>query len=260
VMMMVVFLGMLFYLSWHGALFLIAAMPVVAYVSRVFGKRIEKVTEHEREDEGAVLSVLNRCLAAFKAARIGAMRAKALDTCGRGVEKFLGTVLLQLQACRRVRNGDEPGHGRSRLPRGSGGRGDGDPRGLSFGGYIAFLNVFLRAVSTVMGFFRPLADLYRLGETADPIQTFLATAAPEYFTPGDRVALRDVSFAYSGEPVLDRASLEVRPGEKVMIVGRNGTGKTTLANILAGYLAPNGGKVMLPGRRSCVTIPIEFSP
>jgi len=92
VMMMVVFLGMLFYLSWHGALFLIAAMPVVAYVSRVFGKRIEKVTEHEREDEGAVLSVLNRCLAAFKAARIGAMRAKALDTCGRGVEKFLGTV------------------------------------------------------------------------------------------------------------------------------------------------------------------------
>ncbi len=92
VVMMVVFLGMLFYLSWQGALFLMAAMPVVAYVSRVFGKKIEKVTEREREDEGAVLSVLNRCLATFKFTWIRPVREKALDAYGRGVAKFLGTA------------------------------------------------------------------------------------------------------------------------------------------------------------------------
>jgi len=260
VVMMVVFLGMLFYLSWQGALFLIAAMPAVAYVSRVFGKKIEKVTEYEREQEGAVLSVLNRCLAAFKVAKIEPIREKALDTYQRGVQKFLGTVYRNFKLAagyRTVTSLSMVGAdflavvvGAAMVIRGA----------LSFGGYIAFVNVFWRAVSTVMGFFRPLADMYRLGEIADRIQTFLATAAPEYFTPGDRVVLRDVSFAYSGEPVLKGASLEVRPGEKVMIVGRNGTGKTTLANILAGYLAPNGGEVVLPRNRSCVTVPVEFPP
>jgi len=48
VVMTVVFLGMLFYLSWQGAVALIAVTPILAYVSRVFGKKIEAVTGSER--------------------------------------------------------------------------------------------------------------------------------------------------------------------------------------------------------------------
>lgn len=260
VVMMVVFLAMLFYLSWQGALFLIAAMPVVAYVSRVFGKKIEEVTGHEREHEGAVLSTLNRCLAAFKFARIGPLREKALGTYGRGMGKFLETVYRNHKLAAGYGTVTSLGMvgadflavvvGAAMVIRGA----------LSFGGYIAFVNVFWRAVSTVMGFFRPLAEVHRLGAIADRIQTFLETTPPEYFTVGESVELREITLAYNAEPVLRSVNLAVRPRERVLVLGPNGAGKTTLANILAGYLAPNEGQVTLPARRSAVTIPIEYPP
>jgi energy-coupling factor transport system ATP-binding protein len=57
-----------------------------------------------------------------------------------------------------------------------------------------------------------------------------------------------VSFAYGGIPVLDGASLELRRGEVVALVGANGTGKTTLAKLAGGLLEPAAGRVAREGR------------
>ena len=55
---------------------------------------------------------------------------------------------------------------------------------------------------------------------------------------------------FSAEPVLDGASLEIRPGQHVGLVGPNGAGKTTLLNILMGDLPQDAGEVTLaPGAR-----------
>ncbi len=55
---------------------------------------------------------------------------------------------------------------------------------------------------------------------------------------------------FSADPVLDGASLEIRPGEHVGLVGPNGAGKTTLLNILIGDLSPDGGDLTFaPGAR-----------
>lgn len=48
--------------------------------------------------------------------------------------------------------------------------------------------------------------------------------------------------------VLDDISLSVRRGEFVAIVGRSGTGKTTLLRVLGGLLAPTSGTISLEGR------------
>ncbi|WP_458011435.1 ABC transporter ATP-binding protein [Candidatus Solincola sp.] len=59
---------------------------------------------------------------------------------------------------------------------------------------------------------------------------------------------RGVSFYYRrGEWVLRGASLVVRPGEVVGLQGKSGTGKTTFARIMAGYLRPQEGVVLLDG-------------
>ncbi|MGI9519391.1 MAG: ribosomal protection-like ABC-F family protein [Pirellulaceae bacterium] len=55
---------------------------------------------------------------------------------------------------------------------------------------------------------------------------------------------------FSAEPVLDGASLEIRKGQHIGLVGPNGCGKTTLLNILVGELSPDGGDVAIaPGAR-----------
>ena len=64
-----------------------------------------------------------------------------------------------------------------------------------------------------------------------------------------RIAFRDVRFAYRpGEPVLDGLTLEIAPGEAIVLEGANGSGKTTLVNLLVGLLRPSGGEILLDGR------------
>jgi len=59
------------------------------------------------------------------------------------------------------------------------------------------------------------------------------------------IALRDVRFAYDGEPVLDAASLVVPAGELTAIVGPSGAGKTTVADLIIGLLQPQAGAVLI---------------
>ncbi|MEJ2111182.1 MAG: ATP-binding cassette domain-containing protein, partial [Acidobacteriota bacterium] len=57
------------------------------------------------------------------------------------------------------------------------------------------------------------------------------------------ITLDHVSIAYGHLPLLDNAVLQIEDGERVCVIGRNGTGKSTLLRILGGALPPNSGSV-----------------
>lgn len=64
-----------------------------------------------------------------------------------------------------------------------------------------------------------------------------------------RVSLQNVTYGYRGRPVLfGPLSVEVAPGRMLLIVGDSGSGKTSLAMILAGVMTPTDGKVLFDGR------------
>lgn len=64
------------------------------------------------------------------------------------------------------------------------------------------------------------------------------------------IRLRDVRFRYPGSdrPVLEHADLELRVPGSTALVGRTGAGKTTLADLAAGLLEPEGGALEIDGR------------
>src|SRR5690606_23079906 len=65
--------------------------------------------------------------------------------------------------------------------------------------------------------------------------------------------LDDVSLAFGSRPLLEHASLQVEPGERVCVVGRNGEGKSSLLKMATQQLAPDSGSVWLrPGTRRAV--------
>jgi ATP-binding cassette subfamily F protein uup len=57
------------------------------------------------------------------------------------------------------------------------------------------------------------------------------------------VSLRDIEINFTGTMVLDKVSLQIEPGERVCLLGRNGEGKSTLLSIIEGVLAPDSGSV-----------------
>ena len=64
----------------------------------------------------------------------------------------------------------------------------------------------------------------------------------------DRVSVRDASFDYGGERVLEHITFDVKKGELVAIVGPSGAGKSTLADLLLRFYDPIAGVITIDGR------------
>lgn len=57
----------------------------------------------------------------------------------------------------------------------------------------------------------------------------------------------NISFSYDSKQVLNKLNLNINAGEMVSLVGRNGVGKTTLSNIITGFLHQSSGDLVLNG-------------
>ena len=58
------------------------------------------------------------------------------------------------------------------------------------------------------------------------------------------LGMHDVSIAFGGPPVLDRATFHVERGERVCLLGRNGAGKSTVMKLLDGTILPDSGEIV----------------
>ena len=75
--------------------------------------------------------------------------------------------------------------------------------------------------------------------------------APNAFAPdacAGRVTVRHVDFSYVPEvPLIENFNLDVKPGQRVAIVGPTGCGKTTLINLLMRFYEVNAGEIAVDG-------------
>ena len=126
---------------------------------------------------------------------------------------------------------------------------------LTLGSLVAFIQYSQR-------FFRPISDMsekFNLLQSAmaasERIFTLLDTpvsvvspASPKQAEWRGHVTFDHVWFAYDGEHhVLKDVSFEVRPGERVGIVGATGAGKSTIINLLLRYYDVSRGRILVDG-------------
>jgi ATP-binding cassette subfamily B multidrug efflux pump len=130
---------------------------------------------------------------------------------------------------------------------------------LTLGSLVAFLLYSGR-------FFRPISDM---SEKFNTLQAAMASSERIFQLLDHAVVIRsgpteqraesrekkarghivfdDVSFAYGAEPVLRSVSFDVRPGERVGIVGATGAGKSTLISLLLRFYDVTGGRILIDG-------------
>jgi len=130
-------------------------------------------------------------------------------------------------------------------------------RELTLGGLIACTMLASRAMAPV-GQVAGLLVQYHTAATA--LTSLNEMMAREVERPADttfisrgrlkgEVEFRDVSFSYPGQsaPSLRNLSFRIKPGEKVAILGRIGSGKTTLEKLILGLYQPTEGAVLVDG-------------
>ncbi|GAB4118404.1 MAG: ABC transporter ATP-binding protein [Acidobacteriota bacterium] len=126
---------------------------------------------------------------------------------------------------------------------------------ITLGDFVAFV-VYLSMLTwptIALGF---VINLFERGSASMSRILSLLDAVPEvddrHARPGPglhgALEIRDLDFSYDGRPVLRGIRLKVSPGETLAIVGRTGSGKSTLVHLLARLYPVPDGKIFLDGR------------
>ncbi|MFA5490935.1 MAG: ATP-binding cassette domain-containing protein, partial [Candidimonas sp.] len=71
------------------------------------------------------------------------------------------------------------------------------------------------------------------------------------------ITLTGIQLAYGHQPLLDKADFTIQTGERIGLIGRNGTGKSSLVKILDGRTEPDDGEVMRAGGLRTATVEQE---
>ncbi|MGQ9847688.1 MAG: ATP-binding cassette domain-containing protein [Bacteroidales bacterium] len=256
----VIFMFVLFYLSWKASLLLFAVVPIIMYFSNKFGEKIKRLAPQERENEANFLGVLSKLISSFKIIKSFGLLDPSLCEQDRKLWDFFKINYQKYKVEQIYRTSVDVGMnisdsltlfiGALFVLRGE----------LTFGAYLAFVNTFWRTVTGIMDFFKPIPQLKGYYTVIKRIYNFEKDKAERYYEEGKDIIMDKIYFSYDGEEVFKDFSLRINQGERVVIIGGNGSGKTTLALILSGLLRPQQGKVILPKKISSLTLPLMFPP
>ena len=63
----------------------------------------------------------------------------------------------------------------------------------------------------------------------------------------NKLIVEDLKISYGDDFLIEHLNIEVKPGEMVSIIGKSGSGKTTIFNAISGLIKPDSGKIFLNG-------------
>ena len=112
-------------------------------------------------------------------------------------------------------------------------------------GFSVFVTSIIDSISEIGSALPYVADLRKFmagGTVKDPDRPLVFAKRPP------EIEFKNVSFSYTQEQkILDDVSFTIKSGEKIALVGVNGSGKTTIIKLLCGFYKPDDGEVLLNG-------------
>lgn len=126
---------------------------------------------------------------------------------------------------------------------------------LTIGGVFAFLSYSNYVTGPISSILNIRYFLSRILPSAKRLFSFLDLKEEEnsgevidVIKGEQEICFKNVSFSYEERQVLKDISFHVSKGEKVAVIGANGSGKTTILNLLLRFLEPTNGEITIGGK------------
>jgi ATP-binding cassette subfamily B protein len=249
-------IGLMFWMQWQLAAIALSVLPLFWLRSFTVGRRIREVAKQQRRREGAMAATFAESINAIKTVqalsleetfarsfatqsnkslkqdvrgkRLSASLERSLD-----VLIALATALVLWQGTRLVLRKD-----------------------LTAGELLVFLAYLKSAYRPVQDFAKYTGRLAKASAAGERVIDLLERVPDVRDLPGavrapafsGHVRFDNVSFSYErGQRLLEGIQLEVRPGQRVALVGPSGGGKTTLVSLILRLYDPVEGTVQIDG-------------
>ncbi len=249
-------IGAMFFISAKLTLFVFIFIPVAGFLISRIGKSLKKRSDRVQREQGAFLSIVEetlgglRVIKAFTAEKGFSRRfMESTDRFFRfsnsllnrqnlasPVGEFLGILVIGVLLWY---------GGRMVLVEGS----------LNASSFIAYMGLAYNILTPAKAISKASYGVKKgnaaaervleILESENPIEDPIDGHAPTSFDGS--LTLEDVTFAYGAEAVLQNFNLEIKKGQTVALVGQSGSGKSTIANLVARFYDVSDGRITLDG-------------
>lgn len=242
------------YRRWDLALLSFTVIPMVVLVAEKFGKRMKKTSADTRKLISDVTKTIQETLSGIRVIKAFTMENPMRARNFHAVTEHYRNIMREVRINAAADSFMEiiTGAGMAII--------------LWYGSYLILRNElvigeFFSLVVAIMMMYDPLKRLSRVNNNFQMMRTSLHRIREIFLLsderPGninkDRIAghivFENVSFRYPGskEFALKDINVEIRPGERVGLVGYSGAGKSTLTDLLLGFWESGSGKIWIDG-------------
>ncbi|QTA37920.1 ABC transporter ATP-binding protein [Thermosipho ferrireducens] len=252
IMALIIFSGVLIYLSWQLALVVFATLPFYNISINTFNKKLKKLSKLEREKNSKVMEGIRESIE-------GTLTIKRFNKSNYFIEALKSYINDWIKASNKHNLFIQSIEDFITFIRGI------CPIiVLSFGGYLvmkgditlgtligfySFMNWIYEPVRVISHFFISLQSTIPVFKRIKEIHEMEEeTSGLELLNKVKNIEYRNVYFSYDSIPILEGLNLKIRSNERIAIVGESGSGKTTVIKLVMRYFNVDKGNILVNGK------------
>ena len=243
--------SIMLYFNWKLALIILLFIPIYFCIAILFSSKIQSSAQEAEESKAVLFSKLKEFIDKFKLIKLTStsrLFAKRIETYqDRYYQKDIANskIIYLNQFITSLISSMIPliivGYGSYETINGN----------LTIGAIFAFLNYANYTISPAGGLMSANAQIQQgitsLNRYLEILNLCEEKTGNKEINKLERIELKNLNFTYDNKPFLSEVDFEISRGDKVVIIGDSGSGKTTISNLINGLYKPDKGEVLING-------------